>query len=229
MDFIEKLRMSHGKSVILVVVDRLSKYAHFMALSHPFSASQVAQLSTAYHPQIDAKQRCCVFPNTPIHIPYVPGDCKVETLDRTLQAREEMVSLLRFHLKRSQDRMKYQANKHRTDKQFEVEDWVYLKLQPHRQVSIRQGHQHTLSPNLQNVMEKITTWESWEDGLLEYKSMAILERRLGKQNNRSVMFVLTQWTNRPIEEATWEIYADLIARFLGFDSAPWGQEGFQGE
>ncbi|GKF58862.1 putative mitochondrial protein, partial [Tanacetum coccineum] len=44
MDFIQKFPLSHGKSVIMVVVDMLSMYAHFMPLAHPFSASQVAQV-----------------------------------------------------------------------------------------------------------------------------------------------------------------------------------------
>ncbi|GKD68132.1 reverse transcriptase, partial [Tanacetum coccineum] len=44
IDFIESLPMSQGKSALLVVVDKLSKYAHFLPISHPFSASQVAQL-----------------------------------------------------------------------------------------------------------------------------------------------------------------------------------------
>ena len=42
MDFITILPKSKGKSVIMVVVDRLTKYAHFCALSHPFKASIVA-------------------------------------------------------------------------------------------------------------------------------------------------------------------------------------------
>nr|GEW72015.1 monodehydroascorbate reductase [Tanacetum cinerariifolium] len=44
IDFIEKLSTSQGKSVIMVVVDRLSNYAYFMPLAHPFTASQVAQV-----------------------------------------------------------------------------------------------------------------------------------------------------------------------------------------
>ena len=49
MNFIEGLPISAGVNCILVVVDLFSKYAHFFALKHPFTAVIVAKL---FHNQI---------------------------------------------------------------------------------------------------------------------------------------------------------------------------------
>lgn len=52
------------------------------------------------------------------------------------------------------------------------------------------------------------------------KPMAILQRQLIKKGNAASVKVLVQWSNLPLEDATWEDYAFLKSKFPGFDSNP---------
>nr|GEX85370.1 zinc finger, PMZ-type [Tanacetum cinerariifolium] len=94
----------------MVVVDRLSKYSYFMALIHPFTAIQVAQL----------------FQSSPIL--YSRGQSKVDSVDRSLAAREAIIQMLQFHLQRAQARMKAVADSYRTERNFDVGHWILAKL-----------------------------------------------------------------------------------------------------
>ena len=44
MDFVEGFPRVGGKSVVLIVVDRFSKYAHFIAVGHPYTATSIARV-----------------------------------------------------------------------------------------------------------------------------------------------------------------------------------------
>ena len=48
MDFIEGLPPSKGHTVIMVEVDRLTKYVHFIPLKHPIIAKTVAKEFITY-------------------------------------------------------------------------------------------------------------------------------------------------------------------------------------
>jgi len=44
MDFIMEFPKAHGKDCIFVVVDRLTKFAHFFAIATDYNATQVVDL-----------------------------------------------------------------------------------------------------------------------------------------------------------------------------------------
>ena len=63
----------------------------------------------------------------------LPGHTDVEVW---LQERATMAPIIRQHLQRAQQRMKHQADKNRSERQFAVGDYVYLRLQPYVQSSV---------------------------------------------------------------------------------------------
>ncbi|CAJ2652361.1 unnamed protein product [Trifolium pratense] len=223
MDFITNLPRSKGYEAILVIVDRLSKYAHFTPLKHPYTARSIAEvfvrevvrlhgiplsivsdrdpifmsnfwqelfklqgtklkMSTSYHPESDGQTevvnrcletylRCFISDQpktwsnwlswseywfntsysaatgkTPYEIVYgrsppvitrwVQGETRVAAVQRELVDRDEALRQLREQLVRAQDRMKHFADKKRSDRSFEVGEWVFVKLRAHRQQSV---------------------------------------------------------------------------------------------
>lgn len=223
MDFITGLPKSKGYEAILVVVDRLSKYCHFITLKHPYTAKTIAEvfvkeivrlhgiplsivsdrdpifmsnfwkemfklqgtqlrMSSAYHPESDGQTevvnrcletylRCFIAdqPKTWIHwipwveywfnttyhastgrtpfetvygrtpptmVRWVQGETRVEVVQRELMDRDEAIRQLKIHLLRAQDRMKQYADRKRSDRSFEIGEWVFVKLRAHRQKSV---------------------------------------------------------------------------------------------
>ncbi|GJZ31051.1 hypothetical protein Tco_0576098 [Tanacetum coccineum] len=92
----------------------------------------------------------------PVHVPYLGGLSKVDTVDRTLGSKEQAIQMLKFHLNRFQNRMKQQADKRRSDR--------ILKLK------LCQG-----SPPLSQVMELPSCNK---EGLMEPEPIALLDRKM---------------------------------------------------
>ena len=77
---------------------------------------------------------------------YLRGSSRNEAIDTILNTREETYATLRRKLLKAQDTMKHFADKMRRDVQYEVGQLVYVKLRPHRQLSLR-SHKFNLKHN----------------------------------------------------------------------------------
>ena len=64
---------------------------------------------------------------------YIPGTTRLEAVDEVLHSREQILSLLKDNLQQAQQRMKKYADLRRSERDFEVGQMVYLRLQPYRQ------------------------------------------------------------------------------------------------
>nr|GEW79336.1 transposon Ty3-G Gag-Pol polyprotein [Tanacetum cinerariifolium] len=135
MDFVEGLPNLKGFTAVMVVVDRLSKYAHFVPLRHPFTATTIAREFVSNIVRLHG------IPST-----VVSGTTNVQAVDEYLRDRDELLKQLRANLLAAQHGMKIQADHHRLELEFEKGDLVFVKLQPYRQTLVATRVSNKLSP-----------------------------------------------------------------------------------
>jgi hypothetical protein len=93
--------------------------------------------NTSEHSAVGRTPFQVVYGYTPRHFGITAESIvPVTELSDWLRERELMTKVIKFHLIRACDRMKKQADKHRSERSFEVGESVYLKLQPYVQSSV---------------------------------------------------------------------------------------------
>lgn len=68
---------------------------------------------------------------------YIPRENKTASIDSSLLEYQRIVSDLKEVITKAQARMVNQVNKKRINKEFEVDDLVYIRLQDYRQKILR--------------------------------------------------------------------------------------------
>jgi len=171
----------------------------------------------------------------------------VDQVDRFLQDRTQILRLLKDNLTTTQSRMKHQADKHRSEREFSIGDWVFLHLQPYCQISIQVrssmkrigpvAYRLDLSPDSkihpvfhvsclkkklgEHVFPQHHLPDITSTGNIRAQPSTILDFRLVKRHNRAAVDVLVLWARLPQEDATWEPYETFRERFPAFvDSQP---------
>jgi hypothetical protein len=71
--------------------------------------------------------------NPPKLLDFVPSTTRVSAVEDLLEHSQQVIGLLQDNLVATQAKMKLQADKHRQERQFEIGDWVLLRLQPFKQ------------------------------------------------------------------------------------------------
>lgn len=76
---------------------------------------------------------------------YQLFDSQLDVVDRSLIPSKATLRTLKAHLEKAQYKMKMQANKRRIDRSYQVGHWVFIKLQPYRQLFFKNHAFHKLS------------------------------------------------------------------------------------
>lgn len=89
------------------------------------------------------------------------GSTLVAAVDQWGMDMESTLKMVKEHLVQAQNHMKQLADRHRTKRVFQVGDWVYLRLQPYRQVTAQFRSNQKLAPKFYGPFQVIQNVGWW--------------------------------------------------------------------
>ncbi|KAH9780314.1 hypothetical protein KPL71_008031 [Citrus sinensis] len=189
LDFIEGLPSSHGKDSIIVVVDRFSNSAYFIALSHLFSAKIIAEK-------------------------FVEHVIKLHGMLKSIISDRDPIFQLKTNLELAAARMKHVADQKRREVEFQVGDLVLLKLYPYRQQSMFKRAHHKLASRfygpfpveqqLGKVAYRLSLPPAAQIHPIQVVPEKVIDTRWVRHGTKFIEESLVQWKTLPAEDATWE-------------------------
>nr|GFA05465.1 putative reverse transcriptase domain-containing protein [Tanacetum cinerariifolium] len=144
IDFITKLpQSSQGFDTIWVIVDRLTKSAHFLTIRENDPLDKLKALgtdicmSTAYHPETDSQSEGTIQTLEDILRACVINFSKGWRLEKfqltgpeLIQETTEKIVLIKQRMQAAQDRQKNYADRKQKPMEFKIGDRVMLKVSP---------------------------------------------------------------------------------------------------
>ncbi|KAA0041991.1 Transposon Ty3-G Gag-Pol polyprotein [Cucumis melo var. makuwa] len=231
MDFVEGLPKAAGFEVIFVVVDWLSKYGHFLALKHPYSAKTVAELFIREVVQLHG------FPTSIVSDRDQPKEWikwiswAEYWYNTTFQRALGMTPFQVVYGRKPPPLLSYGAqvtSNVTLDEQLKEWDEMILSLRENlrigsvsyklelpegllihpvfhvSQLKKLMGEHTDVQPTLQQLDESFV-WKTYPIEALDYR-----------QTKAGEWEVMVRWDGLPTHGATWERYADMFDKYPDF-------------
>ncbi|XP_073019359.1 uncharacterized protein [Primulina eburnea] len=237
MDFVTGLpRTPKGYNSIWVIVDRLTKSAHFLPVKTTFTMNQYAEVYVAEIVRLHGISISIVSDRDPSYQSSI-GMAPYEALygrkcrsplyweevgerkmlgPELVQQTADVVALIQERMKTAQSRQKSYADVRRRPLAFEIGDRAYrLALPPDLDRMHNVFHVSMLRkyhPNPSHVLRH-ESLDLLPNLSYEEVPVQILDRKVKVSRNKNIGIVKVLWRNQVIEEATWEPEEEMKHRY----------------